>query len=106
MIDVSLQPPTVIGTETPLPGPTFTLLNNPVFNSRIKLSVNTNESIAKVQIALFDSAGRQVGVLYSGNIDGSGEIALAIPPDLASGVYFVRAELNKAIHTQKLVLIK
>jgi hypothetical protein len=88
-----------------LPG-TWRIMNlypNP-FNSefRIILAGFTGNDF---KLTLYDILGREAAIIHQGAITG-GQVLYQAPPELSSGVYFIRAADRNQMDTRKVVLLK
>ncbi len=102
--DTSL--PNDVSSVRPVIPSTWRLLSlypNPFNNEfRIEIAGFTRDDFV---LSLYDLLGREVAVLHRGGMVG-GSISFTAPPDLSSGVYFVKAADRHSIETKKVVLLK
>lgn len=81
----------------------LSLYPNPFNNEfRINIAGFTHDDFV---LSLYNLLGHEVAVLYRGSIMG-GSINYTAPPELSSGVYFVRAADHNIVETGKVVLLK
>ncbi len=76
---------------------------NPFNNEfRIDIAGFTDDQF---DLALYDLLGREIAVIYRGRMPG-GSLHVSAPPELSSGIYFVRAADRTRVDTRKVVLLK
>jgi len=80
------------------------LYPNP-FNASFTVPFTLNENLT-VKVSLYNIAGQQVMSILNQELS-AGDYHFAVnADDLCSGVYFLRINLGKRMHTQKMVLMK
>ncbi|MFN8586566.1 MAG: hypothetical protein U0704_02105 [Candidatus Eisenbacteria bacterium] len=101
-----LQPLTIAGVDgggAPVRHPVIALAANPV---RGRTSVRFAwPGEGRVQVQLFDAAGRRVRALYDGAARGAGELSLATD-GLAPGVYLLSARQGAAHGVERVVIVR
>ena len=107
-----ISPDTTAGDQGPPGVPAFLRVRaypNP-FNASVNISVETGEN-APVQVAIYDTRGGLVEVLWNGKLPGGSTLLRwngtnAQGGRVATGVYFVRAKVAGNASTIKIVLLK
>ena len=80
-----------------------------VYPNPYNLSFNINFYLSrssKVKIELFNLLGKKVKEIENKNIGIGNHQYLINTPELSSGVYFLKAEINKEFFSKRILLIK
>lgn len=102
---IIIQPLTIagVGPSGPLKRPVIALASNPV-RSRTAVRFAWPGS-GRVQVELFDAAGRRMRSIYEGDSQNAGELVLATN-DLAPGVYLLSARQGAAHGVERVVVVR
>lgn len=87
--------------SVPLLTTNFSITPNPARKS-VKISYNLNRA-AKVELSVFDAAGRQVILLASGKV-GAGDHSRQLQTNLPAGVYLAKLMIGDQVFTRRIVL--
>ncbi|MFN0152413.1 MAG: T9SS type A sorting domain-containing protein [bacterium] len=93
------------GPSNPGPGVTVRAFPNP-FTKEIRFALSGVDAQSKLDVAIFDTAGRRVAQVHSGALGNQEGELFWRPRTVAAGVYFLRVNSDRFSDTQRLVLIR
>jgi len=93
------------GPTNPGPGVAVRAFPNP-FTEEIRFALSGVDAQTKLDVAIFDTAGRRVAQVHSGALGDLEAELLWRPRSVAAGVYFLRVNSDRWSDTQRLVLIR
>jgi Secretion system C-terminal sorting domain/3-keto-disaccharide hydrolase len=75
------------------------------FNAQANVTVQLPEA-GELNVAVYNTLGQQVIEMVSGHVNAGNHTFTLDAANLSSGIYFVRAEMDGQVQTQKIVLMK
>ena len=95
-IDIDMDIPLSYSISSAYPNP---------FNPSTMISIDLNAD-AKVNISVYNTMGQLMDVLVNDNLSAGSYPFVWNAQDAPSGMYFVKSDINSAMSTQKILLLK
>jgi hypothetical protein len=97
----------IIGGETDVTDFAMSIVpSHAVINSVITFSFSITHATSRVEMDLYDPAGRLVETIYTGIMNAGNNKIHWQPQDIPAGVYFVHTQAGNSSDIQKLVLVR